>query len=192
MICVTCSHDRPCAPRALAIAIAIAIAFLAFACGVAGSGAPPAARGEPELAPDFALEDINPKSATHGRTLALHDLYREHGVVLKFVASWCSYCREELPAVEKLARRSRVPVIYVAADEWGQRESMLIVAERHELTRPVLFVPEDAAEAFGRDWDHEVLPATYVIDAEGRIREAFEGANPVKRLAQAVERSLGG
>jgi thiol-disulfide isomerase/thioredoxin len=169
--------------------VAIAAAVLVTSLAAAGHG-PPAPAPHSTGAVDFALEDINPKSATHGKSVTLSELYREQGVVLKFVASWCAVCRDELPAIESFARSGRVPLVYVAADEWGHRESMIILAERHELTRPLLFVPEAAAEAFARDWRYEILPATYVIDRAGRVREAFEGVVPVERLAEAVERSL--
>jgi peroxiredoxin len=47
-------------------------------------------------APDFALPLLD------GRTLGLHDLHGKT-VVLNFWASWCKPCKEELPALQRLA-----------------------------------------------------------------------------------------
>jgi thiol-disulfide isomerase/thioredoxin len=158
--------------------------------GLTLAAEPPAV--EPaRLAHDFAFQDINPRSASHGRKLALRDLYAERGLVLQFVASWCKPCREELPGLEELHARDGVPLALVAADEYGHTESVLIVAERSRLTAPLLFVPEKEAEALELHYDHEILPATYLIDRQGAIREVHEGAWSAERLAAAFT-PLGG
>ena len=147
----------------------------------------PAALG-PAL--DFRFEDINPRSESYGRELALHELYGERGVVLQFVASWCGPCREELPHLQELYESGRAPIVMVAADEHGFPESILIVARRHELTAPILYVPLDQAERLARFYDYQVLPATYLIDRRGLIRQVHQGAWPAERLDAAIEREL--
>ena len=48
----------------------------------------------PPRAHELVYEDINPRSASHGETLALSELYAEQGIVLQFTASWCKFCRD--------------------------------------------------------------------------------------------------
>jgi cytochrome c-type biogenesis protein len=162
-----------------------AVVLVAAPGGVSGNA--PAAQAR---ARDFAFEDINPASPSHGSTLALRDLYGERGLVLQFVASWCKPCRDELPGLQQLHESERAPIVLVAADEYGYTEGVLIVAERTRLTTPILFVPPRQAEEMEAFYDHDILPATYLIDRRGAIREVHEGAWSAARLTAAIERSL--
>lgn len=152
---------------------------------------PEAASSVGRPAPGFAFADVNPASPSHGRELALGELVGDRGLVLQFVASWCEPCRDELPGLQRLHESGQTPIVLVAADEYGRTENLLIVAERSRLTTPILFVPEERAEEMERLYDHEILPATYLIDREGRIREIHEGAWSAARLAAAIDRRLG-
>ena len=168
------------------VAVTLALATGAVLAAAAGVGS----RATPRRARDFALTDVNPASPTHGQTLALHELYAERGLVLQFVASWCTPCRDELPALQRLYVEGRLPLALVAADEYGSTENLLIVAERSGLSAPILFAPEARAEELARAYRHEMLPATYLVDRRGRIREVHEGARPVEALLRSVEREL--
>ena len=166
----------------------LAVAALVFLLAVdAGPHAAPK-HGVP--APEFAFEDINPASPTHGETLTLSELYAERGLVLQFIASWCGPCRKELPEVQKLHASGRAAIVLVAADEQGYTEGVLIVAERTGVTTPILFVPKDHAPAMERDYDYEILPATYLIDRAGTIRDVHQGAQSMTRLSAAIDRVL--
>lgn len=160
---------------------------------VAGSAegvARPVSSSARVIAPEFAFADINPASATHGKTLSLSQLRAERGVVLQFVASWCKPCRDELPELQQLHASDRTVLVLIAADEYGYSEGILMLAQRHEMTVPILFVPEDEAEALERAYDHERLPATYLIDREGRIVAEQDGTWSLERMIAAVERFL--
>ncbi len=89
----------------LALAALLVVALLAI--GIAGQtgqtgqrdGARLDAQGGAQIgapAPEFALPLLD------GRTLGLHDLHGKT-VVLNFWASWCEPCREELPALQRIA-----------------------------------------------------------------------------------------
>ncbi len=139
----------------------------------------------------LAFTDINPHSATHGRSMSLGELAADRGIVLQFVASWCDVCREELPQLQRLRDEDRAPIVFVAADEGGTAESMLIVAERSKLTAPLLFVPEAELPRIEHRFLYEILPATFFIDRGGRIRGRHEGAMSASRLASELEAKLG-
>ena len=143
------------------------------------------------VAASFEFADINPRSETFGRTVSLGDLYEKRGVVLRFMASWCEVCRDELPELRELRASSNAPIVFMAADEDGAPDSLLIVAERNGLTAPILFVPEDSVEEVERQFPHQILPATYLIDRGGKIRMSHEGAMTRSRLVRDMETQLG-
>ena len=162
------------------------IAAVAAAGWALGSGERPAS--QPLRAHNFKFEDINPASPTHGQSLELSRLYSEKGLVLQFVASWCGPCRKELPDLQELHVEGAAPILLVAADEYGYTEGILVVAERTGLTTPLLFVPEEEATALEAYYDHEILPATYLIADNGTIVERHQGVLSKSRLLAAIER----
>ena len=172
--------------RSLRASLPIAAVVACVVAIFAGTDAQPARQAR-----DFALDDINPRSETFGKTLELRELYGEQGLVLQFVASWCGPCRDELPDLQRLHEQGVTPIVLVAADEYGFPQSILIVAERTGITAPILFVPPNVAEKLAQFYDYEILPATYLIDREGTIREMHEGARSNGRLLAAIERELG-
>jgi thiol-disulfide isomerase/thioredoxin len=176
--------------RAAWSAGALSVAAVVLALVIGADAPAPAPTSAPRRAHDFAFEDINPASSTHGRKLTLSDLYVDRGLVLQFVASWCKPCRDELPHLQELHDDGGTPVLLVAADEYGHTEGVMIVAERSKLTAPILFVPIEPARELELHYDHEILPATYLIGRDGMIREVHEGAWSKQRLTAAIERQL--
>jgi thiol-disulfide isomerase/thioredoxin len=140
----------------------------------------------------LAFTDINPRSATYGTSLDLDVLPAKRGVVLRFMASWCEVCRQELPDLQQLHAARGAPIVFVAADEYGPPDSLLIVAERNQLSAPILFVPEARTAELAERFDYEVLPATWVIDRKGKVRMAHEGPLAIERLVREMESGLGG
>lgn len=179
----------PARTRALAT---IFLVLLAGGCLSAASREPTGApRGGGDRVRDFAFEDINPASPTHGMTLTLSELYPDRGLVLQFVASWCKPCRDELPNLQRLHAERRAPILLVAADEHGERDGVLTVVAQNGITAPLLFVPEDRAEQLSEHYDYEIIPATYLIGSDGTVRESHEGAWSSDRLSAAIARQLG-
>lgn len=139
---------------------------------------------------EFAYEDINPNSATFGESLALSQLYADRGVVLNFLASWCAYCRKELPELEKLSTAGVATVLGVAADEYDGPAKLDKMIGQMKLSFPILLVPGAEIEAMGRAYRHRILPATYLIDQAGAIRRIFEGAVSERDLRREIQSQL--
>lgn len=131
-----------------------------------------------QLAPDFALTDASGQpvklSATRGRPL-----------VLNFWATWCSPCRQELPALQTVYER------YVDRDVilWGidVRENVQAVNQatnKFGLTYPM---PLDLDGAVASLYQVRGTPTTIFIDAEGVIRARHVGPLTEDKYAQYVE-----
>jgi thiol-disulfide isomerase/thioredoxin len=116
------------------------------------------------------------------RTLALEtldgsalDLNALHGrvVIVHFFATWCEPCREELPALQRLAARSGKPPVTVIAIAVADPE---LRVRRFLHATPVDFpVVLDQDRAVAKAWDISELPSTVILDPELRPRLAAEG-----------------
>jgi thiol-disulfide isomerase/thioredoxin len=114
--------------------------------------------------PSFTLPD------TDGAGVPL-DTARGHVVLVHFFATWCAPCREELPALNRLAERAngsvKVLAISVAeVDLWVRRFIQTV---------PVNFpIMLDRDRAVAKAWKVSTLPTTFVLDANLRPRLVVE------------------
>ncbi len=113
-------------------------------------------------APEFSLELLSDDSQA-----TLSD-YRGKVVLLNFWATWCTPCREEMPAMQTLWKRYRAEgfeIVAVAADRRGRKNVAPFIAE-HGVEYPVLLDP--GGEVRNR---YEVvgLPMSYLIGRDGKI-----------------------
>lgn len=99
------------------------------------------------------------------------DLAAERGqpVLVHFWAEWCPICRLEQGSIDALARDHRV--ISVATSS-GDAAAVRAHMQGEGLSFPVL-VDEDGALA--RAWGLSGVPASFVIDPEGRVVHATRG-----------------
>ena len=115
--------------------------------------------GQP-AAPGFDLKD------PEGRPQRLAD-YRGKPLILNFWATWCPPCREEMPSLERAARALAADGIAVVAVNVG--EDPKTVAAFLEDEPIALPLPLDTDTKVAQSYHMKGLPATFVIDAEGRI-----------------------
>jgi len=145
---------------------------------------------EPVPAFDFELVDINPKSPGFGEKVRLSDVYREGGVVLNFMASWCMPCRQEMPRLQAVQESDLARVLCVAADEYGGPEGLQPVFEATGLTLPVLYAPEETAAVIAKHYDYTFLPATYFITPSGDVAARYEGVIAESTLHTEIREHL--
>lgn len=126
---------------------------------------------QPSRAPDFELELLD------GGTLSSDDLKGEP-LVLNFWASWCTPCREEMPAFERMWQRYKDDGIrIVGVNIQDSREGAEGFLEEVPVTYPITFDPSgDLASALGV----RGLPQTFFIDEDFRFEkisadDAIEG-----------------
>ena len=132
-----------------------------------------------------------------GRQVRLGTL-RGDVVIVDFWASWCEPCTKTLSVLEERAQQwaaEGLPVRLVLIntmerDGLVQSSAQREIAERIRMAgdQPVPNLIDDGGKV-ARAWSVGTLPATYVIDAEGRIAATFLG-KPVspEQLDAAVRR----
>ena len=112
------------------------------------------------LAPDFEW------TGPAGETLRLSS-YRGKVVVVNFWATWCPPCREELPALQRVASsESDVVVLEVDLMEPGDKARSFLDSLGLDRLQPVL----DSDGATTRRFGVLSLPSTFFVDAAGVIR----------------------
>lgn len=133
-------------------------------------------------APDFSAQTLE------GEPFRLAD-YRGEVVVLNVWATWCPPCRVEMPGFVDLQNElgdRGVQFVGVAVDREGAGAVRSFVEER-EVNYPQIVSPSLAARYFPGD----VVPRTYVIDKQGRIRYSHEGIMLKWALRDALEALAG-
>lgn len=127
-----------------------------------------ASGGEPEAAPDFAVETFE------GETLRLSDL-RGQVVVLNFWASWCPPCRWEMPFFETISQEYRErDVVFLGIAMSDTMKDAGEFAAAAGVTYPLAL---DTTNQIARDYEVLGLPTTFLIDKEGAIRRRLGVAN---------------
>jgi peroxiredoxin len=173
---------------------------------LAASGIKEQARKANDAAPLFTLNDAR------GRAVALSDLLQRGPVVVSFYrGGWCPYCNLELRALQMVLPQIQALGASLVAISPQTPDQSLSTAEKNALAFPVLSdTGSKVAKAFGIAFDlaeelrpiytrfnHALpdvngddswvlpIPATYVIDSDGRIALAFVDSDYRVRLEPA-------
>jgi thiol-disulfide isomerase/thioredoxin len=133
-------------------------------------------------APGLALKDLA------GRPHALAD-YRGQVLLVNFWATWCEPCREEMPSFQRLKERLPGAPLTVLAVNYGESSQKVGgFVQQVGFDLPVLLDPGQRA---ARAWRVRLLPSSYLVDADGRVRYSVVGeldwasdaaVNAVRRL----------
>jgi cytochrome c biogenesis protein CcmG, thiol:disulfide interchange protein DsbE len=129
-----------------------------------------------EAAPELVLTAID------GTSIDLAKL-RGKVVLVNFWATWCAPCRKEMPTLDAFYRRHReqnFELIGISVDFARDTAKMRKVAAG--ISYPAVGIKDIEVNGFGAP---DGVPVTYVIDAEGIIRDKFI-AVPAKLLNDVV------
>jgi cytochrome c biogenesis protein CcmG/thiol:disulfide interchange protein DsbE len=133
-------------------------------------------------APEFSLKDLD------GREI--HSSSFENKVVLlNFWATWCPPCLAEIPALVSLHniyQSQGVEVVGITLDEESGESLKRFVADKR-MTYTVLVGDEKVTEAFG---GIRGIPATFLIDRQGRIVKKFLGEQKKSVFEKAIREIL--
>ncbi len=115
---------------------------------------------EKREAPPFSLKTLN------GGQVSLND-FKGKPILLKFWATWCPSCVEELSPMEKFSegKRDQLCILMPAID--GEKEKRVQnVVKKHKVTLPILL---DLNEKIARTYKVTFVPTVFLIDREGMI-----------------------
>jgi len=146
--------------------------------GLFGMAGRPPLIGSP--APEIALKDLQ------GQEVKLSDL---HGkiVLLNFWATWCKPCKEEMPAMQAAYDRLRGAGFVVLAV--NELEDVEKVAEHIRTHRHTFLVVMDHDNRVANRYGVVGLPASFLIDRQGLIREHIFGSLLTEeRISELVRR----
>lgn len=140
---------------------------------------------------DFTLTD------QYGNTHKLSD-YKGKTVFLNFWATWCSPCRAEMPAIQKLYESAETEgenalvILGVAAPNWGKEKSeegIKEFLEENGYTYPVLMDP--TGEVF-MSYGINAFPTTFMITREGEVFGYANGQLNEETMKSIIEQTMSG
>lgn len=105
-------------------------------------------------------------------------------VLVNFWATWCPYCRHEMPAMEDYYRTHKgrgFAIVAYSTDKTQQEVDAFMAREGY--TFPAPLAPPGLEAAFG---GVDRLPTSFVIDRQGRLRYKISGQLHAGRLAELI------
>jgi thiol-disulfide isomerase/thioredoxin len=116
--------------------------------------------------PALTLKDLA------GRPHALAD-YRGQVLLVNFWATWCEPCKDEMPSLQRLKERlASLPLAVLTVNFGESSQKAGEFARQMGLDLPVLLDPGQQA---ARAWRVRLLPTSYLVDADGRVRYSIVG-----------------
>lgn len=204
MLEVALSFRPRSAIRSLSLGVGLAV-LCSLALSLLGAG--PVYAEEPAVAQGESIEPESPKEpAVYPQQLPTFKMLDEDQVavpssrllgkvvLLDFWASWCRPCRFTLPELERLHRdygdREDFAVVGLSIDEGrsgGVRARNF--AKKAGVTYEIYhdFSSKPAKPHF----NIEVVPALFLIDAEGKILRRWDGEPEMWEVEEAVQKALG-
>src|SRR6266581_5424081 len=160
--------------------VAVVLATVALLGLLGMAGRPPLVGGP---APEIALKDLQ------GHEVKLSDL-RGKTVLLNFWATWCKPCKEEMPAMQASYDKLRNQGFVVLAV--NELEDVEKVAEHIKTHGHTFLVVMDHNNGVANRYGVVGLPASFLIDRQGIVREhIFGNLLTEQRIAELV-RQYGG
>lgn len=118
-----------------------------------------------------------------GRATSLEQL-RGKVVLVNFWATWCPYCRKEMPAIDRFWHDYRgrgLEVVAISVDDPPEK----IAAWMKDKGYAFAAAPTNASvtAAFG---DIQTVPTSFIVDADGHVRHKISGQVYYGRLEKLI------
>jgi thiol-disulfide isomerase/thioredoxin len=148
-------------------------------------------RGEQAVgtaAPAFSLKDLKGADVTMAQQ-------RGKVVLVNFWATWCGPCKAEMPILVKLQKvhgPAGLVVLGISMDEegasvinpWLKKTKFVVDGKESPMNFPLLIGTPQVGTAFG---EIEALPATFIIDRQGKIVQRIDGPIEFKDVDKTVK-----
>ena len=149
--------------RAAAVVLLI---ILTFGLNTHSSVAGELSKADVRLRPELNLPDLSRKQ----RSL---DEFAGKVVLVNFWASWCTPCLEEMPAIRRLAAAMRdKPFVVIGVNVGEVQRRVQLTVQRLEIDFTARL---DKHSSVFKNWGATVLPTTYVLGRNGRVRYIGQG-----------------
>lgn len=133
-------------------------------------------------APDFTLK-------TNDGTAIQLSKYKDKVILVNFLATWCSPCREEIPGFIEVYgkyRQKGFEIIGIALDRRGWYEVLPFV-QKLKIPYPIVLPNEAVVEAYG---PIEYIPTTFFVDKTGNIVHRHQGYMSKRDLERILAKLL--
>ena len=141
------------------LALATTPAVQAQAAWVAFSG-----QGQPPM--PMLLNDLD------GKPVDLAS-FKGQVVLVNFWATWCEGCRVEIPALNRLQQRFKQPKLQILGVNIGEGKARIgQFTQRIPIQYTIL---RDADSVAMKAWRVRIMPTTFLIDKQGRLRYELVG-----------------
>jgi cytochrome c biogenesis protein CcmG/thiol:disulfide interchange protein DsbE len=154
----------------------MAIAVIGALVGIlviGGGAADPAGRKAPPLPTSVLVPPQVTPASLRGEPTAIN-----------FWASWCDPCREEAPALERVARSLDGHAQIVGVNWNDNPDAARSWVDDYGWTFPNL---RDTDGVVGSDYGLRGLPATFIVDSRGRIADVLLGPQSEASLREALD-----
>lgn len=138
-----------------------------------------------KAAKDFTLPGID------GKMHRLSD-YRGKVVLVNFWATWCPPCRREMPSMERLSQRLKDQGFVILAVNQQEDPDKVFVFTSQLKPEPTFALLFDRNSAVANAWGVKGLPATFIVDKQGRVAYRAMGGREFDHpeIAQVIQRLL--
>ncbi len=133
-------------------------------------------------APPFRLVGID------GEEYSLAD-FRGQPIILSFFTTWCPYCAQELPLLEKLYREyhEKASLVVLGIDPQEPKDRVVRFTERLGISFPVLLDPKGEATLAYRVFG---FPTLFFINPEGQMVDIIFGGSSEAVIRRKLENIL--
>ena len=133
-------------------------------------------------AKDFSLKDLN------GGTVTLEGLLGQNkAALLNFTATWCPYCKDEIPELIELQNTYQPRGFTVLGVDVGESQAKVAgFAQKMRINYPVLLDTDSAvAESYGVVG----IPTSYLVDRQGKVIGQYHRITKelVRKIEEAVQ-----
>ena len=123
---------------------------------------------------------------TDGRidSLARH---RGQVVLMNLWATWCTPCREEMPALQRFSREYKGKVVVIGVDQGEASSVAAAFARDRGVTFPILV---DEQQQYGRAYQGIGLPTSVIVARDGHVVKGVDGPMTLEQMRDAVAPAL--